>query len=184
MDQLVIKANTRTEAGKRFAKRLRESGRLPAVMYNSKGEAVMLDIDESEFIKVWNQATPTTLINLDVAGSVKKAFIKDTEYNIIQDRNLHVDFQIIDEDKPLKATMKIIVSGNPVGVREGGVFQKGVSTVDIECMPKDLPVRIVADVNKLGLGKTVTIADLPFDKSVKVLSDKDVIVAQVIDMRV
>ena len=101
MDQLVIKANTRSKAGKGIAKKLRAEGRLPAVMYNSKGEAVMLDIDESEFTKVWNQATPTTLINLDVDGSVKKAFIKDTEYNIIQDRNLHVDFHVIDEDKPL-----------------------------------------------------------------------------------
>lgn len=183
MDQLVIKANTRSKAGKGIAKKLRAEGRLPAVMYNSKGEAVMLDIDESEFTKVWNQATPTTLINLDVDGSVKKAFIKDTEYNIIQDRNLHVDFHVIDEDKPLKATMKIIVSGNPVGVRDGGVFEKGVATVDIECMPKDLPIRIVADVNELGLGKAVKISDLPFDKSVKILSNPDAIVAQVRDMR-
>lgn len=183
MDQLVIKANTRTESGKGVAKRLRAVGRLPAVMYNSKGEAVMLDIDESEFTKVWNQATPTTLIDLDVNGSVKKAFIKDTEYNIIQDRNLHVDFHVIEEDKPLKVTMKVIVSGNPVGVRDGGVFEKGTQTVEIECLPKDLPVRIVADVNNLGLGQTVTIADLPFDKSVKILSKPDVIVAQVRDTR-
>lgn len=183
MDQLVIKAKTRTESGKVAAKKLRATGHLPAVMYNSKGEAVMLDIDEAEFTKVWKQATPTTLVSLDVEGSVKKAFIKDTEYNIIQNRNLHVDFQVIDEDKPLRTKMNIVISGNSVGVRDGGFFAKGVTTVDIECLPKDLPVRIVADISNLGLGKKMTIADLPFDKSIKVLSDPDAVIAQVRNAR-
>ncbi len=183
MDQLVIKANVRTDSGKSAAKNLRANGRLPAVMYNSKGESTMLDIDEAEFTKIWKQATPTTLVKLDVNGSSCLAFIKDTEYNIIQDKNLHADFHVVDEDKPLKAKMKIIVEGNPIGVREGGVFEKLASSVEIECLPKDLPVRIVADVNNLSLGKKYLIGDLPFASGVKILSDKNAVVAQIKDNR-
>ena len=64
MDQMVINAKIRKETGKKAAKQLRATGRLPAVMYNSKGESTMLDIDEVEFNKVWRNITPTTVITL------------------------------------------------------------------------------------------------------------------------
>ena len=60
MDSLVLVAKERKDSGKTVAKRLRNAGRLPAVMYNSKGEATMLDVDEVEFTKIWKVATPTT----------------------------------------------------------------------------------------------------------------------------
>ncbi|MBE6349745.1 MAG: 50S ribosomal protein L25 [Spirochaetaceae bacterium] len=184
MDQLVIKAATRTVMGKSAAKKLRENGRLPAVMYNSKGESSMLDVDEAEFTKVWKLATPTTLVTLDVDGKSKSlAFIKDTEYDIISDKNLHVDFHVIDEDKPLKAFVKLIVSGNPVGVRDGGVFEKSSVTIQIECLPKDLPQRIVVDVNNLGLGEKIAVKDLDLAKGITVLSDPEVVIASVKSVR-
>ena len=64
MEQLTLNAVTRTVSGKKAAKKLREQGRLPAVMYDAKGEAFMLDVDEAEFTKVWKSATPTTLVSL------------------------------------------------------------------------------------------------------------------------
>ncbi|MBO7164012.1 MAG: 50S ribosomal protein L25, partial [Spirochaetaceae bacterium] len=57
MDQFVVNATIRKDTGKRAAQKLRQNGRLPAVMYNSKGESVMLDVDEAEFTKVWKNAT-------------------------------------------------------------------------------------------------------------------------------
>ncbi|MGL4986000.1 MAG: 50S ribosomal protein L25 [Treponemataceae bacterium] len=183
MDRLVLTAETRKETGKVFAKALRKQGRLPAVMYNSKGEAQMLSVNEADFIKVRKQATPTTLINLEVDGKKKIAFIKDTHYDIISDRDLHADFHLIDEDKPLKIKMKILVSGNPVGVREGGIFEKSQVCATIQCLPKDLPVRITADVNNLGLGECVCVKDLPFAKGVTILSDQNAVVAHIKDPR-
>ena len=138
MDQFVVNANTRTETGKRAARRMRENGRLPAVMYNSKGESVMLDIDEAEFNKVWRNSTPSTLVNLKVEGKDNLVFIKDTEYDIKTDKNLHVDFHAIDEDKPLKMRMKIQLTGSPAGVREGGRLKTHYPQIVIQCLPKDL----------------------------------------------
>lgn len=183
MENIVLKAKERKDSGKSVAKKLRSAGRLPAVMYNSKGEAVMLDVDEMEFTKVWKVATPTTLISLDVDGKKSIAFIKDTLYDIKSDKNLHVDFHVIDEDKPLKTTMKVQVAGSPVGVREGGVFETLAKEVTIECLPKDLPVRMVADVSNLSLGSELTVKDLPFSKDIKVLSDGDIVVARVRAMK-
>ena len=185
MERLVINAKTRTATGKGVARRLRAEGQLPAVMYNSKGESGMLEINETEFFKVWKQATPTTLISLVVDGAKGVlAFIKSTHYNIISDKNIHVDFHVIDETKPLVASMKVQTAGNPVGVRDGGVFEKGIARVEVQCLPADLPVRIVADVSDLALNSSITVKDLPFEKSITVLTDADATVALVRPMRV
>ena len=183
MDNLVLVAKERKEAGKAVEKKLRNVGRLPAVMYNSKGEAVMLDVDEGEFTKLWKIATPTTLLTLDVEGKKSLVFIKDTEYDIKTDKNLHVDFHVIDESKKLKRPIKVQVTGNPVGVREGGVFESGIKEIQIECLPKDLPVRLVVDASDLTLGSEMFVKDIKLPKGVKVLSDNDAMVACVRTMQ-
>ena len=71
------------------------------------------------------------------------------------------------------------VAGNPVGVREGGRLQKGVDSIIIKCLPKDLPVRIVADVSQLKLGESLYVKDLKLGAGVTVLSDSDDLVASV-----
>ena len=174
MEQMVVNAVKRTELGKKASRNLRKTGFLPAVMYNSKGEAVSLTVNEHEFTKVWKNSTPTTLIDLQVEKkSVGSAFIKATEYNILKDKNLHVDFHVVDADKPLKSRIKLQFSGNPVGVREGGKLVNHVQFIDIQCLPKDLPVRIVTDISTLGIGKTLRIKDIALDKAVKVASDME-----------
>ncbi len=179
MDQLVLKAAARKESGKSAVQKLRGAGSIPAVMYNSKGEAVMLSVNEDAFTKVWKAATPTTLINLEVDGKKYLAFIKDTQYDILSDSNRHVDFHVIEEDKLLKVTVQLQVTGNPAGVREGGYLIKGNSAIKIECMPKDLPVRITADISDLSLGSSYCVKDVPLSKGVKLLSDADAVVASV-----
>lgn len=179
MDYMTLSAEVRTETGKKVAKQLRAAGKLPAVMYNSKGVSTMLTVNEAEFTKVWKLATPTTLIKLTVGSDTMLAFIKDTEYDIITDKNLHVDFHVIDEDKPLTATIKLQLGGNPAGVREGGILFNGTPSIKIKCLPKDLPVRIVADISALKIGDYLHVKELPLGDGITVISDKEAVVASV-----
>ena len=179
MEQLVLKATKRTETGKAAAKRLRETGNLPAVMYNHQGEATMLSVNEVEFTKVWKQATKTTIICLEVEGKKYQAFIKDTEYDIISNRNLHVDFHVIEDTQKLRATIKVQTTGTPVGVREGGVLMTTGLAVKVECLPKDLPARIVADIDPIKIGETFYVKDLKLDSGVKVLTNPDAVIVSV-----
>jgi large subunit ribosomal protein L25 len=170
----IIRAVSRETTGKREAARLRKTGVLPAVVYNSKGEAKSISVNEAEFTKVWKNTTPTTLVNLEIDGEgVGIAFIKATEYNIITDRNLHVDFHVIQKDKPLKRRFKVQFSGNPVGVREGGKIANHVSDIMIVCLPADLPQRVVADISNLGAGATFRVKDLILGKGVTVITDSE-----------
>ncbi|MGP1588241.1 MAG: 50S ribosomal protein L25 [Treponemataceae bacterium] len=179
MEQLVLKASKRSESGKAVAKKIRESGSLPAVVYNHKGEATMLTVVESEFTKVWKQCTSTTLICLDVEGTKYQAFIKDTEYDIISNRNLHVDFHAVDADQILRCSIKIQTTGTPVGVREGGFLMTTGSFIKIECLPKDLPARVVADIDSLKIGDSFKIKDIKLGKGIKVLTNPEQVVAAV-----
>ena len=80
MDKFVINAATRTVGGKAAAKKIRAAGHIPAVVYNSKGESTMLDIDSVEFNKVWRSITPTTTVELKIDGGAgQTALIQDTE---------------------------------------------------------------------------------------------------------
>ncbi|MDR3312813.1 MAG: 50S ribosomal protein L25 [Spirochaetaceae bacterium] len=172
MEQMVVKAAARTTIGKRAAALIRKQGKIPAVMYNSRGESSMLVIDEGEFAKIRKLATPTTLVNLMVDDQdAGIAFIKDTEYDIITGKNLHADFHVIDKDKPLKVKVKVQFSGTPAGVREGGRMNTHVPQIVIQCLPADLPVRVVSDVSGLGIGAVFRVKDLSLDSGVKVLTD-------------
>lgn len=179
MDKMTVSAEIRTTTGKKAAKDLRVTGKLPAVMYNSKGEATMLQVNESDFTKVWKQATPTTLINLVVGKDTYVAFIKETEYDIITDKNLHVDFHVIDEKQLLTRTIKVLLSGNAAGVREGGLLAKGTPAIKIQCLPKDLPARVVVDVTPLKVGDVLKVKDIDLGAGVKILSNPETVAAQV-----
>jgi len=180
MDRMTINAETRKKTGKGYARRLRVDGKIPAVMYNWKGEATSLELDYRDFYKIWRKATATTLVNLVVDGKKPLlASIKDTEYDILKDKVLHADFHVINEKTKLRTAIKVRTEGNAKGVRDGGVYVKGIETVTIECLPKNLPERIVADITELGLKDHLFVKDLPFGKGVTVIDDPNEIIGSV-----
>lgn len=179
MEQFVINAKIRKETGKVAAKKLRATGRIPAVAYNEKGEATMLDIDAAEFSKAWRSITPTTLINLKIEGQDNMAYIQDTEYDIMTDKNLHADFHIVSGEKEITAKFKIHYVGTPAGVLQGGFLVKHVPQVTLKALPKYLPESVSADIAALKIGDKFAIKDLKLDPNVKVLTKGDLLVASI-----
>ena len=95
MDKLTVTATVRTTTGKRAAKVLRATGILPAVMYNGKGEATMLQVNEAEFTKVWKQATPTTLIELVVGKDKYTATVQLLQVEAGTQKEMNVEFKLV-----------------------------------------------------------------------------------------
>lgn len=171
MDQLVIEAKKREETGKKFSKQLRAAGRIPAVMYNEKGEAVSLDVGSAEFNKVWRSITATTLVTLKVDGQSYDAFIRDTEYDIKTDAVLHADFFVVSNTKPVTRKFKVQYVGTAAGVLKGGFMVKHVPEVVVKCLPKDLPARLTVDVSGVNIGDNLRVKDLKLGENVTVLTD-------------
>ena len=173
MSKQTLNAKVRTASGKAAAKRLRQVGSIPAVMYNDKGEATMLEVNEVEFNKIWRSVTPTTSINLVVDGKEHLALIKDTEYNIRTDKVLHADFFVPAADEKLVMNIKVHYSGTPAGVLKGGFKKERNNQIKVKATIADLPETIIADISKINVSEALRVKDLVLPDSVEVLTDKE-----------
>ena len=173
MSKQTLNAKVRTASGKTAAKKLRQVGSIPAVMYNEKGESTMLEVNEVEFNKIWRTITPTTSINLVVDGKEHLALIKDTEYNIRTDKVLHADFFVPAADEKLVMNIKVHYSGTPAGVLKGGFKKERNNQIKIKAAIADLPETIVADISKINVSEALRVKDLELSKNVEVLTDKE-----------
>ena len=173
MSKQTLNAKTRTVTGKTAAKNLRKEGRIPAVVYNAKGEATSIDVDEVEFNKIWRTITPTTSIVLNIDGKENVALIKDVEYNIRNDKALHADFFVPDADQKLVMKIKVHFQGTPAGVLKGGFKKERNNQIKIKDAIADLPETITADVSKINVSEALRVKDLVLGDKVEVLTDKE-----------
>jgi len=179
MGKIVLAAKNRLEAGSAVARRLRRSGRIPGVMYGKSGKSLPLDFDETEFAKGTKGITESTIISLEIDGAAHDVFVKTSQRNIMDGKVLHVDFYEVQADAPIRAKISIKISGNPIGVREGGILEVPRHNIEVECLPKFLPERIEVDISGLKSGESIHVRDLPLDSQVKLLSDPTKVVAVV-----
>ncbi|MDD7610838.1 MAG: 50S ribosomal protein L25 [Spirochaetales bacterium] len=173
MSKQTLNAKIRTVTGKTAAKNLRKEGRIPAVVYNAKGEATSIDVDEIEFNKIWRTITPTTSIVLNIDGKENVALIKDVEYNIRNDKALHADFFVPDADQKLVMKIKVHFQGTPAGVLKGGFKKERNNQIKIKATIADLPETITADVSKINVSEALRVKDLVLGDKVEVLTDKE-----------
>lgn len=180
MEQKVLNVKPRTEHGKAFSNRLRKEGRIPGVMYDRHGKASSVDADYNEFMKLFKAVTESTIVKVDLGdGKDYQVFIKDYQYDIINNKIEHFDLYEVEAGKLLRALVSIKLEGSPVGVREGGVLESGVSEIEVECFPRHLPPRIVVDVSNLAANESIHVRDIKLPEEVKVLSDLSQVVATV-----
>lgn len=179
MEQKILKANERTAFGKSATKKIRTGGRIPAVMYDRHGKSVSLDVDEREFMKVFKVVTESTIVKVLVGDKDYEVFIKEFQHNIVTDKIEHVDFYEVERGKALRTRVKIRLEGSPEGVRHGGVLEAGITELDVECLPKDLPPRIVVDVSALDVNHSLHVRDIKLNDAVTVHTSPDMTIAAI-----
>jgi len=179
MSKVVLQAKNRQKAGSSESRRIRRSGRIPAVIYGRKGEAVSIDLDAIEFVKGTKGISESTIVKVDVDGKSYDAFVKDTQRNIIDGNILHIDFYEVESGVVLRAKVSLHLHGNPIGVREGGMLENPLHEIEIECLPKDLPERIDIDIAELKANQSLHVRDIKLGAGVKLLSNPDQVVALV-----
>jgi large subunit ribosomal protein L25 len=179
MAKVVLQAKNRQSSGSAEARRIRRGGRIPAVLYGRTGKAVSLDLDAREFSQNVKRISESTIVKVEVDGASYEAFVKDTQWNIIDGKILHVDFYEVESGVVLKARVSLHITGNPIGVREGGNLENPLREIEVECLPKDLPERIEVDVAQLKVNQSLHVRDIPLGEGVKLLSAADQVVALV-----
>lgn len=179
MEQRLLNANERSAYGKNAAIKMRKAGRIPAVMYDRHGKSVSLDVDEGEFMRLFKLVTESTIVTLNASGKDYEVFIKDFQHDIVTDKIKHIDFYEVERGKPLRTKVKIKLQGSPEGVRHGGILETGITELELECLPKNLPPRIVVDVSALDVNQSLHVRDIKLPEAVTVLTSDDITVAAI-----
>jgi large subunit ribosomal protein L25 len=179
MSQVVFAAKNRANVGSAGSRRIRREGRIPAVVYGRSGKALSIDLDALEFVNNAKGISESTIVTINIDGQTRQAFVKNTQWNIIDGKIQHVDFYEVEAGVSLRARVSVHIHGSPVGVREGGVLESPLHEIEVECLPKDLPERIEVDVTELRANQSIHVRDLALGNGVRVISNPDQVVALV-----
>jgi len=178
MEAKKLNVESRQGGGKSVAGRLRRDGKIPAVIYGHTTPTA-ITVDAREFRNAFKRITENTIVELHMPGGVREVLVKDYQRDNLTGQILHVDFYEFEKGKALRTRVPIRLTGNPVGVKEGGILESQLRELDVECLPKDLPEEIVLDISELALDRSMHVRDLILPSGVKVLSTADQVVCLV-----
>jgi large subunit ribosomal protein L25 len=179
MSNVILQAKSRQKAGSSESRRIRKSGRIPAVIYGRSGKAIPIDLDATEFLRGTKGISESTIVKVNIDGKDYDAFVKGTQRNILDGNILHIDFYEVESGFALRAKVLIILHGNPIGVREGGMLETPLHEIEVECLPKDLPERIEMDISELKANHSLHVRDIPLAQGIRLLSNPDQVIALV-----
>lgn len=177
MEHITLKGTGRTVSNKAAVKALRRENLVPCVYYGNGVENTLFTVSARDLEKITN--TPNSyIIELDVDGKKQLAVLREIQYHPVTDKALHVDFFAVKEDKPVVIDIPVAISGNSIGVRQGGKLMVSTRKLKVSGMIKDLPDRLNIDITDLNLGKQIVAGDLHYD-NIKIVSPKATIICAV-----
>lgn len=183
MSQVKLEAKIRKETGKGVARRLRREGRVPAVLYGHHlEEPIILDVNSKDTEKILKTNGKTGLINLSFGDENVKdqlAMLVDYQRDVFGTCLLHVDFKQVRMDEKVTVSVPIVLVGEAVGVKAGGVLEQHIREIEVECLPTDIPAHIEVDVAGLDLGHHITVAQLKAPEGVEFKVDPEEMVVSV-----
>jgi large subunit ribosomal protein L25 len=183
MDRIALTAQVREKVGKGAARGLRREAQVPAVLY-SHGKSTPIVMVNKDVSKVLNtEGGEHALINLTLEGGkdagMKLALIKDYQVDPRSSRLIHLDLMEVAMNEKVKIQVAVHISGNAIGVKEGGIFQYGQRDLEIECLPAHIPDFIDVNIGHLKVNESLHVRDIKAPEGVKILTDLDATVATI-----
>ena len=161
MKHLTLKAELRTEFGKKAAKAARREGLVPCNLYGA-GENVTFVVNEKELRSLIY--TPSSfIVELDINGKIEKAVMREAQFHPIREQILHVDFYRVVEGQPVAIALPVCLTGNAEGVKIGGKLALSARKLVVKGLMENLPDELVVDVTPLKVGQTIFVGDLQFE---------------------
>ena len=185
MEQIKLKVSVREERGKQAAKKLRQKGFVPGVVYHRGEESVAIVLPDKEISKIVRDAGgENILINLTIDKDKKSrgrsVIIKEIQHDPVKRNILHVDFNEISLTEKIVVEVEVVAIGEPVGVKqEGGVLDHPLRELKVQCLPTDIPKNIEVDVTGFKLNDSFHVRDLVLSDKLKVLNDPELLLFQV-----
>ena len=184
---ITVAAVVRSSRGKNEARRTRRAGQIPAVVYGAYQEPVSVAVNPRDIVKIVHSNTGyNTIFNLAIdGGESTPVMIVDQQADPVRGNLLHADFKRVDLNKKLRVAIPVNAEGEAKGIKlQGGLLELVIRSVDIECLPDDIPERFSVDVTELMIGQAKRAGDIVLTGSMKLLSPAEAVVAHVVALRV
>ncbi len=188
MEVTDLAAQIRKEQKKGPARRLRQTGYVPAIFYGRSAENILLAVKNDALVKIHKDKKDHAFIKLIIDDGKKKieklSLIKELQVQPLTGKFYHADFYEVDMKHKLTIDVSLRFVGKPVGVDNGGELQHIKREVKVSCLPSDLPDHIDADVTNLDIGDSLKIKELVVPAGITILDTPDSAVATVAVIRV
>ena len=169
-----LSAQPRAERGKGGSRKLRASGRVPAVVYGHGEDTRALTVDAHELDRLFSQIhVENTIITLRIEGEKAevRALVREVQAHPVKGDVLHVDFYQIHAGESITVEVPITLTGTPEGVKLGGILQHALDQLEIRCVSDNIPDQITVDVAHLGIGDSIHVSDITLPQGVESLVD-------------
>ena len=175
-----LDAKPRTDRGKGVARKLRQSGQVPAIIYGHSRQPQSLSIDTYELERLLERvAAASTVIELAIDGRTARTLIREIQRHPVKRSIIHVDFQELVAGEKVTVSIPLVFVGSAEGVRGGGILDQVMHELEIRVDPASIPNHVDVDVTPLQIGHSIHVRDLNIPSGVEVLDDEDATVCTV-----
>jgi large subunit ribosomal protein L25 len=171
----ILHAKKREAVGTNACRSLRDGGDVPAVLYGHKEEPVNLQVPYEELDAALRHHS--RMVELRIGRQKEPALLKEVQYDAFGMQLVHADFLRVAMDEAITLEIPIELKGRPK--QEEAVLQQTLDSVEVECLPTDIPESIVGQVGDLEIGDTLHLSALEMPPKVKALTDPETVVATV-----
>lgn len=173
-DNASLRVETRQPDGSRSARRLRQEGRVPGVVYGGTDDSVTFQVDARELRHALTHGGAVLDVSVDGAKATP-VIVKETQRDALSGAVIHVDLLRVRMDRPIQSTVVLELEGGEEapGVKEGGILEQITRELNIEALPGDIPDAIRHDVSEMEMNDTLTLAAVAAPAGVTLLDDPD-----------
>jgi large subunit ribosomal protein L25 len=189
LELIELKTNIRTTTGNGPARRLRQAGQIPAVLYGPGTESVLLSVSISDIDRVLKKGRiGQVLLNLVIPSngetSTKTVMVKELQIHPVLRNFLHIDFYEVTMDREIIVNVPVITTGKSKGVEIGGILQIIRRELEVQCLPLNVPESIEIDIRNLDIGDSIHVADLPRQSEIEFLDEENFTVVTIISPKI
>ena len=186
MEKSVLKAKIRDKTGKSYVKKLKKRGYSPGVLYGPHlKKSLSLEIDTKELMSfIHGLSGEEKVITLQLTNQTKnkerEVIIKDIQSSLLKGEIQHVDFYEITRGEKITTLIPLLLVGEERVTKKGGVVERLIREIEIECFPKDIPPHIEVDLINLNVGDLIRTKDLNLPLKVKLITNPEEMVVSVV----
>jgi len=182
-ERVKLEVRERPELGSAASRRLRKQGLVPGVIYGHGNEPRAFAVEERELRRALNGPHGLhAILDVKLEGESKPraSVLKEYQRDRVRDTVTHIDLLEVSLDETIQSQVNVVLTGDSIGVREGGILSQALHQVTVEAKPLEIPEHVDIDVTNLVLGDALRVSDLPAREGVAFLDDPDMVVVSVV----